>query len=126
MPKFVAFLAGIVAVSAPAMANGCYWVGNQIYCEAGCWVSNRWWDGYREWMQYQCIPSDLIIAGVLAAALVIIGAIVAAINSSSQTTALTEVTAEEDARAEEAQRITDNLKSARAEADHFLETYRRR
>jgi len=128
MRKFFAFLSGAAVVTTPAMANRCYGIDGGIYCDRGCRIVNRWWQGGTEWFSWSCAPEPEVI---LAIAVIIVIAIIAVVgsiasSSSASTTALMQATDEADAEAAEAQRITDNLKSARAEADHFLETYRRR
>lgn len=133
MRTIIASLIVLLGTSAHALANRCYWVNGHAYCDSGCWITDRWWDGYREWMRYSCGPPPELLAIAAAAVLTIIviaiGKAIAhavATSSSTDTAALAQATDEADAKAAEAQRITDNLRVARAEADHFLKTYRRR
>lgn len=107
--------------STSALANRCYWVNHRIVCDAGCRVVDRWSDGYQEWMRYSCDPPPEVLFAIAVGVIVAIIAIIARIAStSSSTTELNEKTREADDRAAEAQRISDRLKAAAAEADRFL------
>ena len=65
-----------------ALANRCYWMNGRPYCDSGCSIHARWWDGSREWMRYSCAPPDEVwlVAGV---AILFVVAIIAAIASAA-------------------------------------------
>lgn len=77
--------ASFLSLTVPAAANRCYWVGRQIYCDAGCRVIDRWWDGRQEWMKWSCSPPpELLMLGGLAAAIVIIAVVLNAVKNAAQ------------------------------------------
>lgn len=78
----------LIAITTPAVANQCYWVGHQIYCDAGCWVTDRWFDGSRDWMRYSCgPPPELVLAVIVVIIAVIVVAIIGGFNSGASTNA---------------------------------------
>ncbi len=81
-------VASLFALTQSAAANGCYWSNGQIWCHPQCHVTDRWWDGYQEWMRYSCgPPPELFFIGAVIALIVIIVGIVKAIESASATNA---------------------------------------
>jgi len=109
-----------------ALANRCYWINGLPYCDAGCWVVQRWWDGNTQWMRYSCIPPFLTDPGFIVTAALAVGALVVVLVGAARTASLRKQTAEAEAQAIEAEEITDRLRAAAADADRFIETYRNR
>ena len=114
-------LLALLAATSPAAANRCYSSGGRLYCDQGCRIVDVWWQGGERWFSWSCAPPPEAIAAVGVFLVVLVVGLIAAIASdTSSTSSVTKATEEADARAAEAQRISDRLKAAAAEADRFL------
>lgn len=126
MRTFIMAAASLVAFSVPAFANRCYWIHGIPHCDPGCFLRARWYDSYgRQWIEWWCIPEELIIAGIALAVLVVVGVVAAIASAANKPAPYATEIALAETQAAEAERITQRMKAAAAEADKFLETYRR-
>ena len=126
MRKFLALVLALI-VTSPAIASGCYWIGRTAYCDANCWITHHWWDhSGRQWIRWFCLPGFLTDPAFIVA-VVVLGVLIAAMFIRAiSTSRLRKETAVAEAQATEAQALRDKLTAAAAEADRFLETYRKR
>jgi len=126
MRKLLALILSLIAGS-PAIASGCYWIGRTAYCDANCWITHHWWDHTgTQWIRWFCLPGFLTDPAFIVA-VVVLGVILATMLARAfSSSRLRRQTADAEAQATEAQAIRDKLTAAAAEADRFLETYRKR
>ncbi len=128
MRRLLGSIAALIAVTTPVAANQCYWVGNVPYCDPGCHISQRWWDGSGEWMEWSCGPPPEVVLLATTAAVVILIAIIAGIsnahNSHQSYTAATQQTDRDTAANKQiAQEIEDTMRMADAHIAAMIAKY---